>query len=146
MNGLGLKSELCDLFCAVLIGHTRTPQQRALLHLIETAARNNYGFLMDFVEDNGSTDEFENIVETFLHDDISWDLIVIVLALFRVARPNARPTTVSILLTSRVWRWMLNCGGLNSLTIFYYLFYCKTQARLELVLFIYKTLIAYPLF
>ncbi|CAB3992032.1 Hypothetical predicted protein, partial [Paramuricea clavata] len=99
MDSLGLRGELCDLFCAVLIGYTRTPQQRALQHLIETAARNNYGFLMDFVEDNGSTDE--NIVETFLHDDISWGLIVIVLAIFRVARPNARPTTVSILLTSR---------------------------------------------
>jgi hypothetical protein len=73
---------------------TRTPQQRALQHLIETVARHNYGFLMDFVEDNKSEDE--NMVETFLHDNISCSLIVIVLAIFRVAQPNARPTAVSI--------------------------------------------------
>jgi uncharacterized protein YbbC (DUF1343 family) len=36
---------------------------------------------------------------------------------------------------------MLNCGGLTFLNIFYYLFYCKAQTRLELALFIYKTLI-----
>ena len=49
---------------------------------------------MDFVEDNRSEDE--NMVETFLHDNISCSLIVIVLAIFRVAQPNARPTAVSI--------------------------------------------------
>jgi hypothetical protein len=54
----------------------------------------NYGFLMDFVEDNRSEDE--NMVETFLHDNISCSLIIIVLAIFRVAQPNARPTAVSI--------------------------------------------------
>ena len=79
---------LIDLFCAVLTGYTRTPQQRALQHLIETLAQNNYGFLMDFVEDNRSEDE--NMVETFLRDNISCGLIIIVLAIFGVVQPNAR--------------------------------------------------------
>ena len=79
---------LIDLFCAVLTGYTRTLQQRALQHLIEIAAQNNYGFLMDFVEDNRSEDE--NMVETFLRDNISCGLIIIVLAIFGVAQPNAR--------------------------------------------------------
>jgi hypothetical protein len=79
---------LIDLFCAVLTGYTRTLQQRALQHLIETPAQNNYGFLMDFVEDNRSEDE--NMVETFLRDNISCGLIFIVLAIFGVVQPNAR--------------------------------------------------------